>query len=71
MSEPNVDFVNQAIATPVLLEQTDLPALRCALTFLVRAERHTGGGWYESALKSGAAQAATSRLGQLASALGD
>lgn len=66
LGESNVALLNAAIADPSLLAQADLPTLRRALTFLARAERHTGGGWYESAFESGMAQAATRRLGELA-----
>lgn len=66
LSARNVRFVNRAIAMPSLLADVDLSTLRSVLTFLARAERHSGGGWYESAFESGLAQVATRRLGELA-----
>jgi len=44
----------------------NLATPRRVLTYLARAERHTGGGWFEHAFASGMAQAATRRLGDLA-----
>ena len=61
----NVDLVNRTIKDPSLVDCMDLPTLRHVLTFLARAERHTAGGWFESAFESGMAQAATRRLGEL------
>lgn len=66
LSRASIEYVNRAIADPRALADADLPKLRRALTFLARAERHTGGGWYERAFASGMAQAATKRLGELA-----
>lgn len=66
LSESNVAFVNESIADPSILLTATLPTLRRALTFLARAERHTGGGWFEQAFEAGMAQAATRRLQQLA-----
>lgn len=66
LGESNVRFVNRCIAVPELVADVELSTLRRILTFLVRAERHTGGGWFESAFGSGMAQAATRRLGVLA-----
>lgn len=65
MAAENVDFVSQAIENPDLLHDADLDKIRTALTFLMRAERHTGGGWYEKAFAAGMPQAATRRLGEL------
>jgi hypothetical protein len=65
MSGANIAFVNKAIADPSLLARVRLPRLRRVLTFLARAERHSGEGWYESAFESGMAQAATRRLREL------
>jgi len=62
LARSNVAFVNEAIADPTILAEISLPRLRKVLTFLVRAERHAGGGWYESAFRSGMAQMATKRL---------
>ena len=67
LDESNVEFVNRVVAKPSLLTEVDLPTLRRVLTFLARAERHTGGGWYASAFESGMALTATRRLGELAS----
>lgn len=66
LDDSNVGFVNAAVANASLVTDLDLDALRRVLTFLARAERHTGGGWYEHAFESGMAQAATRRLGELA-----
>lgn len=66
LDEDNAEFVTRAIDDPALIADLDLPAVRRALTFLARAERHTEGGWYDRAFESGMAQAATRRLGQLA-----
>lgn len=66
LDQSNVDFVNRSIREPALIADLDLPSLRRVLTFLARAERHADGGWYESAFKSGMAQAATRRRGELA-----
>jgi hypothetical protein len=66
LSDANVAFVNRSIADPSILATIGLAKLRCALTFLARAERHTEGGWYEQAFNSGMAQAATGRLLELA-----
>jgi len=65
MAAENVEFVNKAIENPDLLDDAVLQRIRSALTFLARAERHTGGGWYEKAFATGMAQAATRRLGEL------
>ena len=67
LAEDNVALVNAAIKDPALVADLNLAALRRVLTFLARAERHTGGGWFESAFESGMAQAATRRLGEFAS----
>lgn len=66
LSERNVDLVNRMMKDVTLLDRVQLPELRRVLTFLVRAERHTGGGWFEEAFTSGMAQAATRRLAELA-----
>lgn len=63
LEQANVDFVNRAIREPALVAAVDLHTLRQVLTFLARAERHTGGGWFEEAFATGMAQAATRRLG--------
>ena len=66
LSEISIEYVNRTIADPRVLTGAGLRTLRRALTFLARAERHTGGGWYERAFASGMAPAATRRLGELA-----
>jgi hypothetical protein len=66
LAEDNVALVNESIDDPSLVADLDLAALRRALTFLARAQRHTGGGWFESAFGSGMAQAMMRRLGGLA-----
>lgn len=68
LSEANAEFVRRVVDDPSLVTDLDLTALRRVLTFLARAERHSGGGWYEPAFASGMAQAATRRLGELADA---
>jgi hypothetical protein len=65
MASENVEYVNKAITNPDLLRDADLGRISTVLTFLMRAEHHTGGGWYEEAFASGMAQAATRRLGEL------
>jgi len=70
-SDENIGFVNAAVADASLVVDLDLAALRQVLTYLVRAERHTGGGWYEHAFASGMAQAATRRLGEIVEATDD
>lgn len=70
LERSNIDFVHKAIEEPELLNGLDLPSVRRVLTFLARAERHADGGWYASAFRSGMAQAATRRLGELASEMG-
>lgn len=65
LGKDNVNLVNAAIKDPALVDGFDLSALRRALTFLARAERHSGGGWFEEAFGSGMAQRATRRLGEL------
>lgn len=62
LGRSNVAFVNQAIQDPTVLDRIGLPVLRAVLTFLVRAERHAEGGWFEPAFESGMAQTATQRL---------
>ena len=66
LADDNVALVNAAIADPSLIAGLDLDTLQRVLTFLARAERHTGGDWFEHAFASGMAQAATRRLGKLA-----
>jgi hypothetical protein len=66
LGDDNVQLVARALDDPSLVADLDLPTLRRAVTFLVRAERHSGGGWYEQAFESGMAHAATRRLGELA-----
>lgn len=66
LGEANVALVNRVIKDPALVGDMDLPTLRRVLTFVARAERHTGGGWFAEAFKTGMAQAATRRLGELA-----
>jgi len=46
LAHENVEYANKAIEDPGLLAAADLQRVRTALTFLARAERHTGGGWY-------------------------
>jgi len=41
----NVGSVDAAVANASLVADLNLTALRRVLTYLVRAERHTGGGW--------------------------
>ena len=65
LSKSNVAFVKKVIDDPSLIADLDLPTMRRVLTFLVRAERHTEGGWFEEAFQSGMAQTATRRLGEL------
>lgn len=66
LGKPSVALVKRALADPSLVDGMDLPMLRRVLTFIVRGERHAGGGWYERAFASGMAQATTRRLGELA-----
>lgn len=59
-------LVRGLMERPVGVADLGLAELRTVLTFLARAERHTGGGWFEQAFQSGLAQSATRRLGVLA-----
>ena len=65
LGDDSVALVHRTSEDPSLIAGLDLPTLRRALTFLARAKRHTGGGWYERAFRSGMAQAATKRLEEL------
>lgn len=58
--------MNDIVRNPSLVAGFNLATPRRVLTYLARAERHTGGGWFEHAFASGMAQAATRRLGDLA-----
>ena len=65
LGKPNVEFVRRVTDDPSLITDSDLSSVRRVLTYLARAERHTGGGPFEEAFGSGMAQAATRRLGEL------
>ena len=65
LDEPNVEFVRRLNEDPSLIADSDLPTVRRVLTYLARGE-HFDAGTFAEAFKSGLAQAATKRLGELA-----
>ena len=65
MDDPNVEFVRRLNEDPSLITDSDLPTVRRVLTYLARGE-HFDAGTFAEAFKSGLAQAATKRLGELA-----
>ena len=65
LDESNVEYIQSLHQDPSLIDDSDLPTLRRVLTYLVRSERFVE-GTLAKAFKSGIAQAATRRLGEMA-----